>query len=624
MAILKDLIVNGGARIINGLNVDTINGVSVGSSPKFTDTNTWRPVGSGSTDAAAGNHTHSTTIATSSGTNQLTLAFGTKYALTAGGTSYIFTMPSNPNTNTTYTIATGDSNGQIKVTPSSGDAYNVNVKGLGSAAYTASTAYAASGHTHTTTIASGGTAQITLSASTAYTLTAGGTTYVFKTPPNDNTKNTAGSTDSSSKLFLIGATEQSANPQTYSHDTAYVGTDGCLYSNSTKVSVEGHTHSYASSSHTHATSIASGGSAQVTLSASTAYTLTAGGTTYVFKTPPNDDTKNTAGSTDSSSKLFLVGATSQAANPQTYSHDTAYVGTDGCLYSNSTKVSVEGHTHSYASSSHTHDITLTSGGTSTVSLSAGTAYTLTAGGKSVVFTTPAHQSLSGYSQTSHTHTTTIATDSGTNQLTMEANTKYKLTAGGTTFVFTTPAHQSLSGYSTTSHTHTCSIAADSGTNQLTLAFGTKYKLTAGGNSYIFTMPSNPNTDTKNTAGATDTSSKIYLVGATSQDTNPQTYSQDTAYVGTDGCLYSGGTIVQKGITSTSVTIATTSWSSSQASATVSGVTSSSKIWVTPDESSYDVYTAAGIRGISQTTNSITFQCSSTPTASVTINVAVAN
>lgn len=72
-------------------------------------------------------------------------------------------------------------------------------------------------------------------------------------------------------------------------------------------------------------------------------------------TDTNTDTKNTAGSTDSSSKLFLIGATSQAANPQTYSHNTAYVGTDGCLYSNSTKVSVEGHTHSYASSSHSHN-----------------------------------------------------------------------------------------------------------------------------------------------------------------------------------------------------------------------------------------------------------------------------
>lgn len=51
------------------------------------------------------------------------------------------------------------------------------------------------------------------------------------------------------------------------------------------------------------------------------------------------------------------------------------------------------------------------------------------------------------------------------------------------------------------------------------------------------------TDTKNTAGASNTSSKIYLIGATSQGANPQTYSHDTAYVGTDGCLYSGDTKV---------------------------------------------------------------------------------
>lgn len=52
----------------------------------------------------------------------------------------------------------------------------------------------------------------------------------------------------------------------------------------------------------------------------------------------DSDTKNTAGSTDTSSKIFLIGATSQADNPQTYSHDTAYVGTDGCLYSGGSKV----------------------------------------------------------------------------------------------------------------------------------------------------------------------------------------------------------------------------------------------------------------------------------------------
>lgn len=73
--------------------------------------------------------------------------------------------------------------------------------------------------------------------------------------------------------------------------------------------------------------------------------------TITLPSDNNTDTKNTAGSTNTSSKIFLIGAASQAANPQTYSHDTVYVGTDGCLYSNSTKVSVEGHTHNYAGSS---------------------------------------------------------------------------------------------------------------------------------------------------------------------------------------------------------------------------------------------------------------------------------
>lgn len=44
---------------------------------------------------------------------------------------------------------------------------------------------------------------------------------------NSDTKNTAGSTDTSSKIFLIGATEQSANPQTYSDNEVYT-TSGVL------------------------------------------------------------------------------------------------------------------------------------------------------------------------------------------------------------------------------------------------------------------------------------------------------------------------------------------------------------------------------------------------------------
>lgn len=66
----------------------------------------------------------------------------------------------------------------------------------------------------------------------------------LSTIATQDTKNTAGSTNTGSKIFLIGATAQSANPVTYSHNTAYVGTDGCLYSNNTKVSVDGHSHNY--------------------------------------------------------------------------------------------------------------------------------------------------------------------------------------------------------------------------------------------------------------------------------------------------------------------------------------------------------------------------------------------
>ena len=81
-----------------------------------------------------------------------------KVKLDVNGVAYVdIPWYTDGNDNTTYTIATGDSNGQIKVTPSSGNAYNVSVKGLGSAAYTNSNAYAASDHSHDYLPLSGGT-----------------------------------------------------------------------------------------------------------------------------------------------------------------------------------------------------------------------------------------------------------------------------------------------------------------------------------------------------------------------------------------------------------------------------------------------------------------------------------
>lgn len=56
-----------------------------------------------------------------------------------------------------------------------------------------------------------------------------------------------------------------------------------------------------------------------------------GATWYTLPSSDNTDTKNTAGSTNSTAKLFIIGAGSQAANPQTYSHSSVYM-QSGSLY----------------------------------------------------------------------------------------------------------------------------------------------------------------------------------------------------------------------------------------------------------------------------------------------------
>lgn len=74
-----------------------------------------------------------------------------------------------------------------------------------------------------------------------------------------------------------------------------------------------------------------------------------------FVSVPWTDTKNTAGSTNSSSKLFLVGTTSQAANPQTYSN-TAIYATNGVLSTTKTQVGGTAVTFEYNSDDECLDI----------------------------------------------------------------------------------------------------------------------------------------------------------------------------------------------------------------------------------------------------------------------------
>lgn len=62
-----------------------------------------------------------------------------------------------------------------------------------------------------------------------------------------------------------------------------------------------------------------------------------------------------------------------------------------------------------------------------------------------------------------------------------------------------------------------------------------------------TIASNPGSDTVNTAGATNLiNKKLFLIGAESQTTSPQTYSNQYVYIGTDNCLYSLGKKVLTG------------------------------------------------------------------------------
>ena len=70
------------------------------------------------------------------------------------------------------------------------------------------------------------------------------------------------------------------------------------------------------------------------------------------------DTKNTAGATDTSSKIFLVGATAQTANPQTYSDDQVYT-TNGTLTTNKVQVGVGQATMEYNSTLKSIDFVFT-------------------------------------------------------------------------------------------------------------------------------------------------------------------------------------------------------------------------------------------------------------------------
>lgn len=214
------------------------------------------------------------------------------------------------------------------------------------------------------------------------------------------------------------------------------------------------------------------------------------------------DTKNTAGATDTASMIYLIGATSQGSNPQTYSHDTVYVGTDGCLYSNHSKVATLEDNNTFTGSNTF---------TKTVKLGDINAYTGNA-----VSTYGAIEFYNGVFDCGK-----LVTDSPDGK-----NLTYKYNDAVVKFP------KKSGTLITTSDTMVASAPDKAGSAGLVPApaAGDQLKFLRGDGTWT--------NENVNTADATNTSSKIFLIGATSQDIFPKTYSHDTAYVGTDGCLYS--------------------------------------------------------------------------------------
>lgn len=96
-----------------------------------------------------------------------TLTSGTTIgSIKINGTTTTLYAPTN--TNTTYTFAEGSTNGAFSVTPSGGSATSVKIHGLGSAAYTASTAYVSATATHSPNTVFAGPSSGTASAAAAF------------------------------------------------------------------------------------------------------------------------------------------------------------------------------------------------------------------------------------------------------------------------------------------------------------------------------------------------------------------------------------------------------------------------------------------------------------------------
>ena len=128
------------------------NGGSGAASGTTYNGSTARTISYNTIGAASSGHTHTCSLATDTGTSAITLSHGSKYKLTAGGSSVIFTMPSDTKVTQTSLGSTATTDYYLLASatssPTSGSAYGAYytsyVKLRGTGQLTAQTFYAAS------------------------------------------------------------------------------------------------------------------------------------------------------------------------------------------------------------------------------------------------------------------------------------------------------------------------------------------------------------------------------------------------------------------------------------------------------------------------------------------------
>lgn len=267
----------------------------------------WTNVNSG---YATSGHTHSLSIATDSGTNELTLAHSTKYKITAGGDSFVFTMPASGNTDTKVTSVgnhyTPSGGTPIDSTtaeaPAGGILYAENISITKDAAGHVTGLSQLSGTLKSETAASGGT---TLSLVT----TGEKATWNAKTTNTGTvTKVSTGAGLTGGDITSTGTVKAALTSETKLTNAAADGTEtsGRVYpvrlDKNGKLAVNvpwtNVNSGYATSGHTHTLGIATdSGTNELTLAANTKYKITAGGDSFVFTTPKDNNTTYSAATT---------------------------------------------------------------------------------------------------------------------------------------------------------------------------------------------------------------------------------------------------------------------------------------------------------------------------------------